>query len=103
MTEFYQTVMGREFYDRTVPRLVAALEKIAENKPKTPWEDNEVQFARLLCELVANWDNDTSAKQTIRAVADSMDLTVDEVNALFDRADSVWEESKRRVAKGKGT
>ena len=63
--------------------------------PSIPiWENNEIQFARLLCELVANWD-DTSAKQTIKAVADSMDLTVDQVNELFDRANDVWEKAKR--------
>lgn len=27
--EFYQTVMGKEFYDRTMPRIAKALERIA--------------------------------------------------------------------------
>lgn len=27
--EFFQTVMGRQFYDGTLPRLVKALERIA--------------------------------------------------------------------------
>lgn len=60
------------------------------------WEDDKIQFARLLCELVANWDDDGSAKRTIRAVASSMDLEVSQVNELFDRADAVWEQSKAK-------
>ncbi len=65
-------------------------------KKKDLWADDKIQFARLLCELVANWDDDTSAKRTIRAVAESMDLTVDDVNLLFDRAETVWEASKAK-------
>jgi len=60
------------------------------------WKNDKVQFARLLCELSANWDDDTSCKQTIRAVAEAMDLSVDEVNELFDRADVVWEAAKAK-------
>jgi len=59
----------------------------------TPWDDNELQFARLLCELVANCDD-----LNIEAVAESMDLTVEEVDSLFDRADSLWEAAKNSVA-----
>lgn len=63
---------------------------------KDLWADDKIQFARLLCELVANWDDDTSAKRTIKAVAESMDLEVDQVNELFDRAEVVWEASKAK-------
>ena len=59
-----------------------------------PWFNNEIQFARLLCELVANMDDDTQTKRVIKAVAESMDLTADQVNSLFDRADEVWEKAK---------
>jgi hypothetical protein len=68
-------------------------------KPVSLWDNNEIQFARLLCELVANWEDDTCAKQTIRAVASSMDLTYDQVNELFDRAEVVWEASKAKHCK----
>jgi len=62
---------------------------------KTLWDNNEIQFARLLCELAANWEDDTWTRSlTIRAVARSMDLTPDHVNDLFDRANDVWERSK---------
>lgn len=65
--------------------------KSVDENPK--WLDDKLQFARLLCEISANWD-ETDAKRTIRAIANSMDLTVDEVNELFDRADKVWEAAK---------
>ena len=62
-------------------------------KPKNPdlWKINEIQFARLLCELVANCDD-----LMLNKVAASMDLDVEEVFALFDRADVVWEHSKAK-------
>jgi hypothetical protein len=53
------------------------------------WDNNEVQFARLLCELVAN-----NEKLGLMAVAESMDLSVGEVHEILDRAHVVWEESK---------
>jgi len=35
-TEFFQTRMGKTYYESTMPRLVAALERIAEASAKTP-------------------------------------------------------------------
>ena len=61
------------------------------------WDDDRVQFARLLCELVANWFDDMSAGDVIKSTAESMDLSVGEVNELFDRAEKVWEEAKKKV------
>jgi len=53
------------------------------------WDNNEVQFARLLCELVANVDN-----LEFELVAESMDLSKEELTSLYDRADLVWERAK---------
>ena len=53
------------------------------------WENNEVQFARLICELVANVDN-----LEFEAVAESMDLSKKELISLYDRANIVWERAK---------
>ena len=60
----------------------------------TLWDNNEIQFARLLCEMRANchisgsdWDD----------LCESMDLTEDEVGSLLDRAHEVWEQSKKNV------
>jgi hypothetical protein len=56
------------------------------------WFDNEVQFARLICELVANVDN-----LEFELVAESMDLSKKELISLYDRANAVWERAKREV------
>lgn len=65
----------------------------AEIKAENPlWLNNEVQFARLLCELVAAGQPDRS---TWRDLEMSMDLTAVQLNSLFDRAHEVWEKSKR--------
>jgi len=53
------------------------------------WDNNLVQFARLLCEINATQDN-----LSIDALCDAMDLIPSEVNELFDRAHDVWEEAK---------
>lgn len=55
------------------------------------WEDDSIQFPRLLCELMATQDID------MQALADSMDLSIADVDALFDRADAAWEAIKARL------
>jgi len=59
------------------------------------WMNNRIQFARLLCELVATQD-----KLNLHEVAISMDLGLSDVKALLDRANDDWEASKARVAAG---
>lgn len=56
------------------------------------WEQNEVQFARLLCEVVAT--SPVGQNPDIHALAESMDLTPSNVRELFDRAEKVWEKAK---------
>lgn len=63
------------------------------------WKDDRIQFARLLSELVAGLDAHT-LKRLIRDAATSMDLLVDEVNELFDRAEHVWECAKLDAKRG---
>lgn len=43
MTEFFQTIMGKQFFDRTMPRLVTVLERIAErlDHPRDALFDHE--------------------------------------------------------------
>jgi uncharacterized protein len=62
------------------------------------WENDLIQFARLLCEIVANIDG-SQTKTLIRDLGTSMDLSPDQVNILFDRADAVWEWSKNTFTK----
>ena len=53
------------------------------------WENNEIQFARLLCELMAS-NKDLHLADT----AKSMDLQLEDVSELFNRAHKVFEEAK---------
>ena len=55
------------------------------------WDNNEIQFARLLCELVATCDD-----LKLRDCCESMDINQDELNELYDRAHAVWEASKAK-------
>lgn len=65
----------------------------ADTKPKI-WDNDLIQFARLLAEINANV---AFPSTDLKALCESMDLPVDRVNELFDRADKVWEESKKRL------
>ena len=56
------------------------------------WDNNEIQFARLICELVAAVDN-----LEPELVCASMNLEPNELEELFERADSVWEDSKAEI------
>ena len=58
----------------------------------SPWENNEVQFARLLCELVAVCDD-----LNIAGLCESMDLEEDDIQELFDRAHDVFEAAKEKL------
>lgn len=59
---------------------------------KSLWEDDKIQFARLLSEIKANvsiaWEDHAD-------LGKSMDLDGDQIEALFRRAERVWEESKQ--------
>lgn len=59
------------------------------------WDRDHIQFARLLAEVCATQD-----RLDIPALADSMDLTLKEVNELFDRAQTAWERYKANPAGG---
>lgn len=56
------------------------------------WNDNNIQFTRLLAEIHAT-QNDLD----LRALAVSMDLSVDEILQLFQRAEIAWEEIKKSL------
>ncbi|CAE6795657.1 hypothetical protein R70006_05061 [Paraburkholderia domus] len=58
-----------------------------------PWERDDIQFPRLLAEIMATQD-----KLDMAALAASMDLSIEEVNSLFDRADRAWEAAKEANA-----
>jgi Trk K+ transport system NAD-binding subunit len=63
---------------------------------ETPlWERDDIQFPRLLAEIVATQDIDYTA------ISDSMDLSEDEINEIFERAHKAFEASKENLTKSK--
>lgn len=60
----------------------------------SPWGRNDVQFPRLISEI-----NSCVALTTeqVRSLCESMDLTVEELDELFDRADVVWQAIKDKT------
>ena len=55
------------------------------------WENNEIQFARLLEEVAANVD---ITGDEVVSMQQSMDLSDEDFNELWDRAHRVWEAAK---------
>jgi hypothetical protein len=66
-------------------------QRCADCQAQPLWDNNEIQFARLLCELVANCDD-----LKLLEVSESMDLDMIDIRQLFDRAHDVWEASKAK-------
>ena len=58
------------------------------------WLDNSIQFPRLIAEIAATCE---ISQKSIDDLCESMDLNIDEVNELFDRAHNEWEEIKTKV------
>lgn len=55
------------------------------------WKNNKIQFPRLIAELEAIG---AFNEETLHNLADSMDLTPDEVCELIDRAQNEWDKIK---------
>jgi len=56
----------------------------------TAWDHDEVQFARMLCEILACHEH-----LDVDALAASMDLELSEIEQVFERAHESWERAKR--------
>ena len=64
---------------------------------RSRWDNNEVQFARLLHEL---FDANAVTHHGLRLAADAMDLHVEDVYALLERATEVWDAARASVPVG---
>ncbi len=62
--------------------------------PDTRWQDDEVQFARLLCELVAAGQ---PSDQVMQSLQEAMDLPESAIDELFEHAHRTWETAKARI------
>lgn len=58
------------------------------------WEDDSIQFPRLISEIAANVVINGSEWQ---ALLDSMSLEDADLNELFERAHVKWEQAKARI------
>ena len=62
--------------------------------PDVNWRNDAIQFPRLISELLA-----TSALNAtvIEELAVSMDVSVEQLNDILDRADTAWNDIKERT------
>lgn len=77
-----------------IDRIDWAMNLLSTSASRTLWERDDLQFPRLLAELMANVEFDDDM---LRPVAESMDLQLDEVLELFNRAQEAWERIKSQV------
>lgn len=68
------------------------VEFIEEEEEELTWDKNELQFARLICEIVA-----AGSDLNFRALMDSMNLDIKELHELFARAETVFEAAKEKI------
>ena len=59
--------------------------------PQANWENNAIQFPRLIAEICANVE---FKPEHWKDLQESMDLSEDKLNELFDRANDTWENIK---------
>jgi len=58
------------------------------------WENNEIQFARLISEIQAALD-ESQTHELMKDLMNSMDLSLEDLDSLFCRAEAVWEAAKK--------
>ncbi len=61
------------------------------NESNNKWENNELQFARLIAEIEANGG---FSEQLVQDLCSSMDLEKDQIFSLVDRAQDFWDKAK---------
>ena len=65
-------------------------------KAENLWDNDSIQFPRLLAEITATQDLD------VESLANAMDLGVGEVGEILERAQGVWQSFKGRVGESVG-
>tara|TARA_R110000787_G_scaffold336_2_gene1167 strand:+ start:3812 stop:4030 length:219 start_codon:yes stop_codon:yes gene_type:complete len=60
----------------------------------SPWENDDIQFARLLDEIQGNV---TISDSDMEALCESMNLSKDEIFEIFERAQSKWDKIKESI------
>lgn len=62
---------------------------------KNIWKNDKIQFARLLCEIT---NNPSFKKKERNALAKNLCLFDNEMDELIQRAQNVWEDSKKKYS-----
>lgn len=68
-------------------------EKSSKSVPKSKWENDAIQFPRLIAELEAAG---AFTADVMTSLCDSMDLDPSNINELVDRAQTKWEKVKSK-------
>ncbi len=92
VTNYMTKKEARDFSDmlrKVADDMGAKMSKQDQNNPI--WNDNSIQFPRLLSEICACQDD-----LDISGLADSMDLEVEDIIELLDRSQSEWEKIKKK-------
>lgn len=63
---------------------------VVSNDPQVNWENDAIQFARLLAEMKAAGYFGRDSRRLERALCDSMDINSGQFAELIDRAEDVW-------------
>ena len=63
--------------------------------PQENWENNDIQFPRLLAEIMGTLDFTNEQWEELCA---SMDLAPEEIMEVFERAMAVWDRIKQHTA-----
>ena len=78
-------VPAAHHYPASVEDIVETATSLLDSK----WNNDGLQFARLLAEIAANFDYNSAL------LAEAMDLTETQLASLFNRAQLAWEKAKR--------
>ena len=88
----------KDHYDVIFKKIAKRPKKIAIRSPDKNWKNNDIQFPRLLAEMVAAG---IPTEAQMQEICESMDLLPDQVDDILDRAQEVWDDIKKRTS-GKG-
>ena len=74
---------------------------VVSKDPEANWENDAIQFARLIAEMKAAGYFERDSRTLERRMLASMDITGGQLAELVERAEDVWEGCKDRTPKKK--
>ena len=83
--------------DKTDTQTGTTEEILEEQAKEMSWENSHLQFSRLLAEINGVGLSD----EQMQGLCEAMDLTEEQINELFDRANVLWEVEKSLILERK--